>query len=386
MRGLSINGVVYDITNFIEKHPFGDTFRGHLGTECGGLFSSAHANTNVEALIKSDSFLTKNEIRVVGHLDVSGDHLHEDNERPFLDRIVYQDTDKDEFWQDIKTSVTSYLRDSGETTHFTFREGTLYIAYYLSIYLCLSYLTWVRGSFVAAVLLGINNICMLSNIAYMATHSGFTVSPLLDFIAYHLFDLCGLSGVEWQITHQTHHNQPHSSIDHQTNTYRFFGVRIHKYQTHWGVHQYQQVYFWLVVSLYLPVKLVLTTLWLIVYREFVCHKSEWVAHIMSRVVLFAEVYYCVHIHGFWMGLTVFSLYLLTFSQTAFILLFNDHEETHQVLGEVEDVSHFQEKMSWAEVQVRTSGNWYPTNWLFAFVEFHYGYFNYHIEHHLFLRP
>ena len=36
---ISINGIVYDITDFIEKHPFGDTFRGSLGTECGGLFS-----------------------------------------------------------------------------------------------------------------------------------------------------------------------------------------------------------------------------------------------------------------------------------------------------------------------------------------------------------
>ena len=56
---LSINGVVYDITRFINKHPFGDTFRGHLGSECGGLFSSAHTNTKVEELIKSDSFLKK---------------------------------------------------------------------------------------------------------------------------------------------------------------------------------------------------------------------------------------------------------------------------------------------------------------------------------------
>ena len=38
--------------------------------------------------------------------------------------------------------------------------------------------------------------------------------------------------------------------------------------------------------------------------------------------------------------------------------------------------------------MRTSNNWYPTNWLLAFFEFHYGYFNYHIEHHLFpsLKP
>lgn len=385
---LSINGVVYDITRFIEKHPFGDTFRGHLGTECGGLFSSAHINTNVEALIKNDSFLRKNEIQVVGRLDVSGDHLHRANRSPFLDRIVYKETEKDKFWQDLKTGVASYLRDNNETTRYSFGEGALFIAYYLCIYLCLSYLTWIQGSCLASVLLGVHVICMLANISHMATHSGFTESALLDYIAMHLFDLSGMSGLEWQITHQTHHNQPHSSIDHQTNTYRFIGVRIHKYMKYRSHHQYQYIYFWLAVSFYLLLKMVLTTLWIFVYREFIRHKYDIVVHLFAKGILLMQVLYCVHIHGFWMAITIFALYLTTTSQLAFILLFNDHKENHNILGEVEDVSYFQERMSWAEVQVRTSGNWYPTNWLLAFVEFHYGYFNYHIEHHLFptLKP
>ena len=57
---ISINSVVYDITHFIDRHPFGDTFRGHLGTECGGLFSSAHTNTKVEEWLKRDKFLKSN--------------------------------------------------------------------------------------------------------------------------------------------------------------------------------------------------------------------------------------------------------------------------------------------------------------------------------------
>lgn len=385
---LSINGVVYDITHFIDKHPFGDTFRGNLGTECGGLFSSAHINTNVEALIQQDSFLQKNRIKVVGRLDVSGDHLYRGNDSQFLDRIVYQDTGNDKLWQDLKSGVASYLKDHGETTHYTFREGTLFICYYLCIYACLSYLTWIQGSFLASIVLGIHNICMLSNIAHMATHSGFTENPMLDFIAMHLFDLCGQSGLEWQITHQTHHNQPHSSIDHQTNTYRFMGVRIHKYMKHRGYHRYQYIYFWLVVSLYLLLKMILTTGWILVNREFIRHKYDMATHVLARGIFLTQVLYCFYIHGFWMALVIFALLSITYSQTAFILLFNDHEQNHEFLGEVEDVSYFQGRLSWAEVQVRTSGNWYPTNWFLAFIEFHYGYFNYHIEHHLFptLKP
>lgn len=80
---------------------------------------------------------------------------------------------------------------------------------------------------------------------------------------------------------------------------------------------------------------------------------------------------------------LFVLYSISYSLTAFIFLFNDHEDTHKLLGDKEDVSNFHNRMSWAEIQVRTSNNWYPTNWILSFVQFHYGYFNYHIEHHLF---
>lgn len=380
---ISINGVVYNITHFINKHPFGDTFRGHLGSECGGLFSSAHTNTNVEQLIKQESFLRKSEIEIVGCLDVSGDHLHRHNNRPHLDRIVYKDTKKDEFWQDLRASVASYLKEHGETTHYMFKEGVLFICYYLCIYLGLSYLTWIQGSFLASVLLGFHAICMLANISHMATHSGFTNSPLLDFIAMHLFDLIGMSGLEWQITHQTHHNQPHSSIDHQTKAYTFIGIRIHKYIKHRSHHRYQFVYFWLLVSLYLLSKMVATTAWLVKYRRFIRHKYDVAAHILARVALVMQVLYCVHLHGYWMALALFTTYFITASQISFMLLFNDHEDNHEFLGQVEDANQFHGRTSWAEVQVRTSGNWYPTNWFLSFVEFHYGYFNYHIEHHLF---
>ncbi len=116
---LSINGIVYDITNFIEKHPFGDTFRGHLGSECGGLFSAAHVNTNVESLLKSENFRRKNYIKVIGQLDVADYHLHQDKTMAlkFLDRIVYKDTNKDEFWQDLKNGVAAFLKENNETTH-----------------------------------------------------------------------------------------------------------------------------------------------------------------------------------------------------------------------------------------------------------------------------
>lgn len=380
---ISINGTVYDITHFIAKHPFGDTFRGHLGTECGGLFASAHSCTDVERMLKNKNFLERKGIEVVGRLNISGDHLHRDNNDPYLDRILYKDSDSDEFWIDLKTHVTAFLKANGETTHYTFWEGVLYLAFYLSIFILLSYLTWIQGSLFAAILLGFHVICALANIAHMATHFGLTRSRKLDFIASHMFDLSGISALEWQITHQTHHHQPHSSIDHQTNIYDYIGVRIHKYMQRKDYHKYQHIYFWLVVSAYLLFKSVETSRWLVANREFVRHKYEMAAHILGKGVLVTLIISCAYIHGLWTALALFVVYSISYSQTAFILLFNDHKTTHEILGETEDVGDLHGKMSWAEIQVRTSGNWYPTNWLLAFIEFHYGYFNYHIEHHLF---
>lgn len=385
---ISLNGTVYDITQFIPKHPFGDTFRGLLGTECGGLFSSAHCHTKVEEMIRNDKFLRRNDIAVVGQLDASRDHLSRGNDKSFLDRIVYRETNQDEFWLELKATVTSYLKQRGESIHYTFREGLMYILYYLSLYAVLSYLTWMQGLPLAAILLGFHMVCALTNISHMATHYGFTRSQPLNFIAMYFYDLSGMSGLEWQIAHQTHHHQPHSSLDYQTNAYDYIGIRLHKYMKRKRHHRYQHIYFWGVVSVYLTFKLVATTAWLFANREFVRHRYEMAAHIIARGVLLAQVTYCACTQGYWTALLLFALYAIAFSQTAFILLFNDHEETHAPLGEEEDVAHFHGRLSWAEVQVRTSGNWYPTNWLLAFVEFHYGYFNYHIEHHLFptLKP
>ena len=40
------------------------------------------------------------------------------------------------------------------------------------------------------------------------------------------------------------------------------------------------------------------------------------------------------------------------------------------------------------VQIQTATDWYPSNIIEKFITFHFGYFNYHIEHHLFptLKP
>jgi cytochrome b involved in lipid metabolism/fatty acid desaturase len=377
---ISINGFVYDVTDFIHKHPFGDTFRGNLGTDCSGLFSSAHIRTNIENLITNDNYLNYQGITIVGCLDVTRDNLHKDNNSRFLDRLVYKKTSDDEFWLELTELVKKYLTENNESIHYTSFVGKMYLLYYSVIFILLSYLTWINYSILSAVLLGFHMVCAATNMSHMVTHFGFTRNKLLDFIAAHFFDLGGLSWLEWQIIHQTHHNQPHSSIDYQTNQY---AIRIHKYMRYKRHHKYQRIYFWITVAFYHFLHFPLSTIWLIKNKEFTRHKYEMVAHIVARVILLALIFYCGYLYGFWNSLLLFCIYSISYSYTAFILLYNNHEDTHNVLALYDDINHCHNKLSWAEIQVRTSGNWYPTNWILSFIEFHYGYFNYHIEHHLF---
>ena len=381
---ISIHGRVYDITDYIDLHPFGDTFRANLGTECGGIFSSSHLNTNVEKHLQSDRFLQRSGIIFIGYLDASDDDLHPDNGTPYLNRIIYKDLSQDAFWIDLKTQVKRALDQRGESVHYRPSEAIAYILYYATIYLGLSYLTWVYASFSAALLLGFHMLCAVANISHMATHFGFSRSRWVDFIAEQFFDLGGMSWLEWQIEHQSHHSQPHSPIDQQTNQYdQTLATRIHRYTQRKGHHRYQRLYFWLAVSPYLLLRAVTTSLWMIRNREFVRHWYEAAGHIVARALFIGPVIYCAAIHGPWTAIGLFLLYALAYSHSAFILLYNDHEATHEFLGKDPSVAAHHYQISWPEAQVRTSSNWYPTNWILRFIEFHYGYFNYHIEHHLF---
>ncbi len=385
---ISVNQTVYDITVFLNNHPFGDTFRGHLGTECGGIFSSAHLMVPVEQLLETPEFLHRNGIFLIGVLDVSGDTMHRDHPDSLLERIVYKNTRHDLFWQDLKQAVAEFLKRQHADTHYGFWVGACFLAYYLVIYAVLSYATWVHASHLAAALLGFHMICALAHVSHMATHHGFTRSATLNFIAIHIYDLCGMSGREWQIAHLTHHSQPHSSLDNQTNRYDYMGIRLHESMSYHWWYRYQWVYFWFVVAGYLPYKLIETSLWVWGNLGRFVRWSDAGTHVACRTCIAIQVVFCAQAHGWATGLGLFATYCVSFSYTAFVLLFNNHEGTHALLGKVDDVARFHGELSWAEAQVLTSGNWYPTNWLFSFVEFHYGYFNYHIEHHLFptLKP
>ncbi|MEM9540120.1 MAG: fatty acid desaturase [Cyanobacteria bacterium P01_E01_bin.42] len=378
---IAIDGIIYDITDFIDRHPFGDTFRGILGTDCSGFFSSAHINTNVEDLIKNEDFLKKNNIKIIGNLEVAQDKLHKYSEHRYLDRIVYQDTNKEEFWLELKTKIKEYLKENNESIHYSTFEGIVYLLYHGILFIVLSYFAWIQGSVLAAILLGFHLVCASASVSHMVAHFSFTKNKLLNFLALHFMDVSGFSWLEWQIVHQTHHNQPHSSIDHQTNLYD--PIRVHQYVKYQKHHKYQHIYFWGGLIVYHLRAVFMSTVWLIQNRELVRHTYEMVGHILSKLILLSFVGYCVYLHGFASALMLFAFYSMAFSYSAFFLLYNNHEETHYLLSGNEDINGSHHQFSWAETQVRTSGDWYPTNWLLSFIEFHYGYFNYHIEHHLF---
>ncbi|MGD1851358.1 MAG: fatty acid desaturase [Cyanophyceae cyanobacterium] len=378
---IAINGIVYDITNYISKHPFGDTFRGNLGTDCTGLFSSAHLHTNVEELLQQETFLKNNDIVIVGTLTPENANLHAESDDKFLDRLVYHSTQEDKFWLDLKQRVKAYLAEIEESTHYSTKEGILLLLYHGSLFLILSYFTWIKLSFIAAILLSAHMVCASASMSHMAAHFGLTNNQKLNFLALQFMDLSGFSSLEWQIIHQTHHNQPHSSIDHQTNQY--VPLRIHEYVRWEPYHKYQNRYWLIALPIFHFRSFFMSTVWLLQYRNFVRYPREVIAHLISKTTVVSLIAYCGYQYGLFNTGLIFMLYSTAFSFFAFLLLYNNHEETHHVLALQENINPLHKKFPWAEIQVRTSGNWVPTNWLLSFVEFHYGYFNYHIEHHLF---
>ena len=378
---IALDGFVYDITGFIPRHPFGDTFRGSLGTDCSGLFSSAHIRTNVESLIKDEQYRQRQGIKIVGLLDTSTDCLYKGGDNKYLDRIVYKNLDSDDFWLDLKARVREYLVKNNESIHYSTFEGAAYLVYHLTLFIVLSYFTWVNSSIIAAVLLAFHMVCASAAMSHMVAHFGFTGNKTVNFFSQYLMDLGGYSSIEWQIAHQTHHNQPHSSLDYQTNLYA--PIRIHPYLKHRKHHQYQHIYFWLGALFYHLRIFLESSYWVLTNQQFMRYSYELVAHFCAKILVISLVVYCGYLYGVWNALLLFMIYSVSYSLFAFLLLFNDHEDNHRVLALDENVNHHHHQFSWAEVQVRTSGNWYPTNWLLSFVEFHYGYFNYHIEHHLF---
>ena len=378
---IAINGTVYDITHYIEKHPFGDTFRGNLGTDCSGIFSSAHINTNVSELLKKEEFREKSGIAIVGLLAPENANLHAKSDGKLLDRLVYQNTEDDPFWQDLYQRVRAYLKETGESTHYSTTTGVFYLLYHSSLFVLLSYLTWVQLSFPAAFFLGFHMVCACASMSHMSAHFGLTKNTWLNFLSLQFMDLSGFSALEWQIIHQTHHNQPHSSIDHQTNQYA--PMRIHRYVDLKPFHRYQDKLWVIALPIYHLRSFFASTLWMIQNQNFVHKPIEMIAHLLSKSCIVSLIIYCGYQYGLMNASLIYFSYSIAFSFFAFLLLYNNHEETHHLLSQEENINPLHKQLTWAEVQVRTSGDWVPTNWLLSFVEFHYGYFNYHIEHHLF---
>lgn len=381
---ISIDGCVYDITKFIPIHPFGDTFRGLLGSDCSGFFHSAHTATEVAERLKNHFFRETCCIKHVGELHVLPNEIYKSASDEYQNRIIYRPIADEPFWLDLKKEIRLFIKENKEDTHYGTVEGLVLIFYYLLIEVLLAFLVCDHGSIYFIILLAFNGMSASSSIGHMATHHGFTRNKTLNMIAMSFFDLSGASGLEWQISHQTHHNQPHSSLDYQTNDFDLVGVRVHFSVESKPYHKYQRFYYWLLIPFYANMKLFMSSYFLFfTHRHFVLHWHEKMAHVVPRIVFFSFFAVIVKNAGFVCGISTFLKYMASLSYLQFIFLYNNHEETHAPLSQHFSPRYYHYQASWPEIQVMTSGNWKPTNVLLNFLEFHYGYFNYHIEHHLF---
>lgn len=377
---ISIKGQVFDITSFIELHPGGDVFLGYLGSDVTGAFSSAHfVHPNIEdKLISSDMYLSANKIVKKGQLSLA------DSSLGVTSRVFYKDMeDDDPFWAEIKSQVRQFLRQHDLQTKYSSSEALWLLFFnYVLCYVPLWYLGVYRGSWIMAAVLAVHLSCGSANIAHAATHNGFSRNHYLNVVAKHFFNLGGASWMDWQRMHVTHHECPHTPFDDQTNDTTPL-VRFYDYQAPQWWYQGQWLYFWVVLVFYAPLKLVEGSYrvlkWCLPTREY----GNITAHFCILAWVVGQFYLC---HPPWQATQLCAVYLAAMAYSVFLI-------TGAVPSEVKvhaiSADFAPRSLPWAKAQVITASDW-TCHWLLSWLglEHHIGWFNYHIEHHLFpsMRP
>jgi len=331
--------------------------------------------------LHSVAFRETNNIRQVGRLHVQTttcDRWH--------DRITYAPFGADLFWSDLRAEVRKQIREKGLQTHYTAIEAVLLLLWHMAVHSTWIYITFfareVTFAFKAgsAVFGGFYGIMSSASVAHAATHFGFSQHWILNKLALHFFDFAGKSWLEWQMMHQAHHDGPHSSLDAQTFGYKAIAVRLHQRIPYLARYAFQHIYCWFGMSLYHIAGMWNDSKFAFNHRD---SNTEFLVHLAIKSILPACALWSAQQDGL-VALALSAFYSVSFSLNAFLLLFNDHAHVYHVLSDAPDAMAYSgEGLSWAKVQVQTSGDWKPINLVERFVEWSYGYFNYHIEHHLF---
>eukprot|EP01114_Cavostelium_apophysatum_P024096 TRINITY_DN932_c0_g1_i1.p1 TRINITY_DN932_c0_g1~~TRINITY_DN932_c0_g1_i1.p1 ORF type:complete len:441 (-),score=75.43 TRINITY_DN932_c0_g1_i1:60-1382(-) len=355
-----VDGKVYDVTSWVDKHPGGDLILQGAGREATPLFKSYHPT-------KVYPVLQKYEIGEVQ--DYSPYYTWESEFYSVLKRRVEDHISKNKIAND---APSMYIK--------TF----LLLSFWAATY----YLGLVRGNFLLAIMFGFLHSHLGISIAHDGAHGSYSRNKYINFLAKFAIDIMGGSWVVWSMQHNVGHH-PHSNRqgDFEDEDFDpdarsgFPMVRLTPHWIHRAYHRFQHLYIWFLfgfvgmkwmygdIKYFIKEKYQTMDFWALSKRHF--H-----VQLATKAFFFAyAVALPIYLHGFSTGVAL-SLSVFFVTSYNFSLMFAvNHLTDESIFPHQKDA-----EKDWAKLQVLTSSN-YATN--SAFWTLLSGGLNFQIEHHLF---
>jgi len=357
-----IQGKVYDVSSWVEKHPGGDLIMQGAGREATPFFIPYHPS-------KVSAILPKYQIGEV------------ENYKPFY-------TWESEFYSVLKRRVEEY----GLTHNIQGDPWSLYAKsfFVLSMWLVTYYYGMIQGSFFGALLFGFFHAHLGVSIAHDGGHGSFSKNKTVNFLAGAMTDIMGGSWLIWAMQHNVgHHPHTNRQGDYEDEDFDPDArsgnpmLRLSPGIPQKPYHKYQHIYIWFLFAfvgikwMYGDIKYFLKGNYQNMHFWGFSDLNFRMQLVTKSFFFFYSLIVPIYLHGLAWGLLL-NCTLFAVNSYVFSLLFAVNHLTDQT--DFPTSGDEQVQRDWAKLQVETSTN-FSVGSTFALI--YSGGLNYQIEHHLF---
>jgi len=363
-----VEGKVYDVTQWVPKHPGGDLIRLAAGREATALVYSYHPPTVFKVLCKY----------------YIGEVCNYENFYNF----------KSLFYSTMKARVDAHVK----AHQLTRNAWPLYAksAMLLVLWAVSYYLSFVRGHVLASVLLGFFHAQLGINIMHDGNHGAYSNNKTICSLAGMMMDLIGSSRVVWWHQHNVGHH-PNSNnhqskktppqldplaFDPDANAGNPF-VRLNPSQLLRWIHQYQHIYMWFLI-MFINFKWFVNDIRAMARRRYMdiefgeTKRSEFYSLLLTKsIFLLYSLAVPLYLHGARHGILLFVTFMVA-TGYVFVLMFGVNHLTEECTFPEGTLPY--DKRDWAVLQVLTASNFATHSKFWTWVS---GGLNFQIEHHLF---
>jgi linoleoyl-CoA desaturase len=302
--------------------------------------------------------------------------------------LRFNKTKKDEGFAELQKRVRNIVLagDIGKENRNIVLVGTLVFVTFVFGILCFWMQTTVFMYYILAVFLGMMCVPMILLIGHEAIHGNFTSYKFINDIGRNVFYFLGTSSYFWKLRHINAHHHYTNIRNWDLDIEQSKLIRLDHTQEWHVIHRFQ--------AFYMPFLFLCYTLNWFFFRDFKdiftlsFGTKQLKRHPISQIcyLFCAKIWHLFFLIGFpiWLGhaylpvIIGFFIFHFSASLTTTLVLVSTHiGEDHELLG---TDTHEELPFSWAEHQIRTSGDFSTSN---RFLLHFFGGFNHHLAHHLF---